>query len=793
MYELGKHFNFDLNKSTANKDCIFKGDKYRITVLTERLLRLEYNENGMFEDYPTELIWYRNLPKPEFNVEEDNKTIKITTKYFELFYQKEKQFKGNKFVPTKNLKISLLGTDRVWYYGHPEVKNFGMYNTKSKNFKKKEVQKSLYSLDGFASIDDSKTSLILENGTFKKRDNSGVDIYVFMYNKDFYYCLSDYFAITGYPPLIPRYALGTWWDKEDFYNEFDVVNFVKKFEKNNIPISVFILNKWESNNEFKFNEFYRDPKVMIDYLTNKKIKFGLSINDPITFKANTLNFDKLKEYLSTDKNGNIPFNVYDARTIDAFLKLIIHPLSDNGVMFYSLDTFDKNNLERLSILKHYLYFDNLRDQSKRPMISAYNSLLASHRYPILYAGESIVGWDSLKEIPFFNSSATNLGISFWSHDFGGTKGGIEDSELFTRYIELGTFSPILRLGSAAGKYYKREPWKWGIKTSKIVIDYINLRYKLIPYIYTESYKYFKYGKPLIEPIYYRVPYLYDDPIYSNEYFFGSTFFISPIITKKDLIMDRVIQRLFIPDGVWYDYFTGKKYTGNKKYVSFYKDEEYPTFVKAGAIIPKALNNYNDTSVPSSMEIEIFPGDNNTYSIYEDDGESNSYLKGEYLITNVEFVYKKNDYRITILPVEGRMSAVPKVRNYRIRLKNTKESSNVFSYVASTQVSNSIYKDSKDLIIEIPNVPTSSQLTILCSGDNIEIEDMRIINDDIVSIISDLPIKTVVKERVDKIMFSGELTLKQKRIAIRKLSRGKDYLEKKYIELFLKLLEYISEV
>ena len=194
-----------------------------------------------------------------------------------------------------------------------------------------------------------------------------------------------------------------------------------------------------------------------------------------------------------------------------------------------------------------------------------------------------------------------------------------------------------------------------------------------------------------------------------------------------------------------------------------------------------------------MEIEIFPGDNNTYSIYEDDGESNNYLKGEYLITNVEFVYKKNDYRITILPVEGRMSAVPKVRNYRIRLKNTKESSNVFSYVASTQVSNSIYKDSKDLMIEIPNVPTSSQLTILCSGDNIEIEDMRIINEDIVSIISDLPIKTVVKERVDKIMFSGELTLKQKRIAIRKLSRGKDYLEKKYIELFLKLLEYISEV
>ena len=84
MYDLGQHFKFDLNKSTANKECVFKGDNYRITVLTERLIRLEYNENQMFEDYPTQLIWYRNFPKPDFVVKESNKILNITTKYFEL-------------------------------------------------------------------------------------------------------------------------------------------------------------------------------------------------------------------------------------------------------------------------------------------------------------------------------------------------------------------------------------------------------------------------------------------------------------------------------------------------------------------------------------------------------------------------------------------------------------------------------------------------------------------------------------------------------------------------------------
>ena len=120
-------------------------------------------------------------------------------------------------------------------------------------------------------------------------------------------------------------------------------------------------------------------------------------------------------------------------------------------------------------------------------------------------------------------------------------------------------------------------------------------------------------------------------------------------------------------------------------------------------------------------------------------------------------------------------------------------SKVLSYVGNNSVTNRCYYDEGNLIIDIDNVPTNSQLTIICSGDAIEIDALHIINEDIASIIGDLPIKTVVKEKIDSIMFSNELTIKKKRIEIRKLANGKNWIERKYIDLFLKLLEYIKEV
>jgi len=803
VYNLGKQFEFDYEKAKPNNDAIFKGNKYRITVLTERLVRLEYSENGIFEDKPTELIWYRNLPKPEFEVKNNPQVLEITTKYFSLTYIKEKPFYGGKVNPTNYLKINCNNSDKYWYYKHPEARNYGAPSLNLSNDNGRVIyHKSLYSLDGFSTIDDSNNKVMLPTGEVKERENKETDIYVFIYLKDFNEALKDYFKITGYPPLIPRYALGNWWSRNKTYNDEELYTLINNFEQKQIPISVLLLDKdWHLRDEigkkrlktgFTFNkELFASPYDMISYLHSKGIKLGLNINPTEGIYPNEERYEVISKYLEPNKNGVIPYNIFNPKFIDAYLKVLIHPLEALGTDFFWLDTFDKNKLEELFLLKHYHFYDMMRNDNNRPMVFGYNTNMAGHRYGILYSGKTTVGWNTLKLIPLHNLNASNNGITWWSHDIGGYHKGIEDNELYTRFVQLGVFSPILKFGSDEGKYYKREPWRWSIKTYSIVKDYLTLRHKLIPYLYTEAYKYYSEGKPIIEPVYYRFPEMYDEPLYKDEYYFGSQLFVSPITTPKDHIMNRVIHKFFMPDGMWYDFVTGKKFPGGRNYVSFFKDEDYPVFARSGAIIPFGDNgNLNDTSAPKNLEIQIFPGRSNTYVLYEDDGTTDLYKRGYFLKTSIDYNYMPNNYTVIIRAIEGKSGLVPEKRNYKITFRNTKKANDVIVYFNNEKIEHKTYVRGADFIVEVKDVPSIGQLTLNCKGKDIEIDAIRLINEDIETIINDLQIPTELKEQLDAVLFSNE-PIKKKRIEVRKL--GNKGLEHKFVKLFLKLLEYIDQV
>ena len=802
MYNIGKQFDFDYSKAKANPKNIVQGNKYRFTILSERLIRMEYNENGVFEDRPTKLVWFRNMDKVDYKLKEDKKYLEIETSYFRLTYQKEKPFKGGFFNSMGNLKVELLNTERIWYYGHPEVRNYGAPSTSlDDNNGKLKLKKGLYSVDGFASIDNSNDSIFMENGTVEERVENGIDIYLFMYLKDFALCLKDYFAITGKPALIPRYALGNWWSRNLEYNDKTLSDLIGNFEENEIPLSVVLLDKdWHINeyNGKKYetgftwnNNLFANPEKMIEYLHKKGVRIGLNVDPLEGILPYEERFNTLGNYLDKNEDGVIPFNVFNPKTIDAYLKVLIHPLDNQEVDFYWINYEEKKKLNELYLLDHYHFNDMKRDYKRRPMVLTRNHLIAPHRYPVLYSGKTIVNWDTLKMIPYHNSSASNIGVSFWSHDIGGYYKGIEDNELYTRYVQLGVFSPILKFGSDAGKYYKREPWRWGIKTYNIVKRYLNLRHRLIPYIYAESYKYHEYGMPLIMPIYYKYPEMYDDANYRNGYYFGTELFVSPIINKKDYIMNRSIHKFFLPDGVWYDFVTGKKFPGGKNYISFFKDEDYPVFAKAGSIITLGDNeNINDTTPPKNLEIQIFPGRSNTYNLYEDDGVSDLYRKDYYLMTSIDYNYMPNNYTVIVRPLTGKSGIVPETRNYKFVFRNTKKANDVIVYFNDTPIDAKGYVEKNNFVVEVNDVSTIGQLTINCKGNDIEIDALRLINDDIESIISDLQIETRMKVLIDEVLFS-DLPIKKKRIAIRKLSR--QGLEHKFVKLFLKLLEYVDQV
>lgn len=798
MYPLGDNFKLKVN-SVAIPENIIRGNKYRITILSEILIRFEYSESGEFEDLPTEFAWNRNFPKVNYKIKQDNRFLEIETSYFRIHYTKEKNFKGSKFAPESNLKVEILNSNAVWYYGHPEVKNYGApLNGISGEEGKIKFTKSLYSLDGFASFDDSFSKVFDVDGTLRDRKEKEIDIYLFAYLKDFSKCLKDYFYLTGYPALIPRYALGNWWSRDLIYNDNTLKKLLDTFERKDIPLSILLLdNNWYIKKDDKESGFTFDKKLfsapyeMISYVHNKGIRLGLSVNPTEGFYDNDEFYNQAIKYLSKDNKGVIPFNVLAPRWMDVYLKLYIHPLDALEVDFYWIKNSDKTTSVELSRLKHYHIYDMMRNYKRRPMILANGTSLAAHRYPVLYAGKTTVSWDSLALMPFYNLNATNIGVTFWSHDIGGYHKGIEDSELYIRFVQLGTFSPILKFGSAGGKYYKREPWRWDVKTYTIVKDYLTLRHQLIPYLYSEAYKYHKFGDPMIIPLYYKYPEMYDDDRYSKEYYFGSEFFVAPITKKKDYTMNRSIQKMYIPEGMWYDFVTGKKFPGGKDYIGFFKEQDYPVFAKAGAIIPLSLNEkLNDTNPPKYMEIQIFPGRSNSYNIYEDDGTTDLYLKNYYLLTNVEYNYSVNDYKLVMKSIEGKSGIVPDLRHYKFRFRNTKEPSRITVTFNGTPLRFMTYLDINDYVVEIPEVKSIGNLEIHMQGDNLEVNAMRIINDDIEEIISDLQIETEIKNELDKILF-GELTNKKKRIEIRKLkSKG---LDKKNMKLFLKLLEYVDEV
>ena len=807
MYPLGKQFEIDTSKAKSDNKCTYKGKHYRISVLTERLVRLEYSASGVFVDVPSQFALNRSFSFPEYKVRQDSKFLEITTKYFRLTYVKEAHFRGSKIDPMRNLKITLFmndgDNDRDWYYGHPEVRNFDGNMISEDMDTPKALKRGLYSLEGFASIDDSKSLLFNPDGTLYEREKNSLDIYVFLYKDDFELALKDYFKLTGNPELIPRYALGNWWSRNITYDQDKVKELISNFERRKVPLAVFLLDKdWHYRDAsnvkglktgFTFNkDLFNDPVEVSKFLHDHNIRLGLQIDPSEGIYPHETYYLQACYYLGINNNKIIKFDPLNPKLLDVYFKLFLHPLEALGVDFFWHDYKGDNQVLKLLAYNHFNYKDIGRNPAKRSIMLSRSGIYASHRYPVLYAGSTEVSWNGLKEISSSMMAAANIGVSFWSHDVAGNHGGIEESELYIRYVELATFSPILRFHAARGHYYKREPWKWDIKTETIANDYLRLRHRLIPYLYTESYNYYKNAKVLIEPFYYKYKWVIDDNNYKYQYFLGRELLVCPILTKKDLVMNRTIHRFFIPEGVWYDFKTGKKFLGNKKYVSFYKEEDYPVFARAGSVIPLSnRSDVNNVGLPLDMEVYIFPGVSHTYTLYEDDGLTSLYKEGYYLKTDMDYNYMQNNYTIIIRSVEGKSGIVPPKRNYKFRFRNTKRADDVKAYYNDQEIKiDEMYIEENDFVVVVNNVNTIGQLTINCKGKNIEIDAVRLINEDIDNILMDLQISTYLKEKIAEIVFS-DMPVKKKRIAIRKLKH--DGLSKEHIRLFLQLMEYIQTI
>lgn len=790
MNTIGGYFLNKTDDAISLKDNMIIGKKFRFTILTERLIRLEYNQKGIFEDRPTQRIIYRKFPKVNFQTSQSDMLLQIITPYFTVDYVKEKHFAGGKFTPSSNLRITLNQTDRMWYYKHPEARNFGGISYSLDNFQGNlKLDKGLYSTDGFACIDDSDSLVLDDKGNFIERVEKELDLYVFMYKKDFGMCLQDYYTLTGYPMLLPRYALGTWWYKNTKYTTKSLTELLNRFKEENIPLAAILLgDKWHLENDpLTFDDNSLSSNNLKDLAIKNNIKTGLTVSPNIKAKIGSTTYKNILNNIP-NLNQDYSFLPLNEQSLNLYGTYGIRNWINSGNNNFVIDYNNIKDKSTIALLSHYSYALSSLLTNKRVVIFSRNHAIAPHRNTVIFTGKTKVDWPTLAAIPRYNSTASNNGISYIANPIGGYYGGIENFELYLRYIQLGVFSSMLVLASDDGKYYRREPWRWNETESTILKKYLKLRNNLIPYLYTENYIYHKNGSPLIQPLYYKYPKIYDEPLYKNQYFFGSQMLVCPILKKKNTLMNRVVQRMFIPEGIWYEFESGKKYIGNKYYMSFYKDEDYPVFCKEGAIIPLSLDN--TTELPINMEIIIVPGSDGNYKLYEDDGLTNNFKNANFSITELNFKYQQNHYELTFQTTSN-PGILPQTRNYRLRFKNTKQPNNINILNGDQPIAGSFYSEKNDLVIDIPNAKTSLELKVECqSNDAIENSTIRLINDDIRGILEDLEIETTLKEKIDTILFC-DLSIKKKRIAIRKLKRSK--LEPKFIKMFLNLLEYIKTV
>ena len=213
------------------------GKNYRFTVLTDRLIRMEYDPEGIFEDRASQTVFYRDLPACEYSVSREGGVLTINTGALLLTYQEERAFSAD------SLSVQLLlEPASKWNFGESFETLGGTCKTLDGVDGACPIEKGLCSRWGFSVLDDSKTLLLDENGWVTVRRDDTQDVYFFGYGYDYRGCVRDFYRITGAPSMLPAYALGNWWSRYHAYTQEEYLSLMDRFAQEHIPFSVGVVD-----------------------------------------------------------------------------------------------------------------------------------------------------------------------------------------------------------------------------------------------------------------------------------------------------------------------------------------------------------------------------------------------------------------------------------------------------------------------------------------------------------------------------------------------------------------------
>jgi len=288
----------------------------------------------------------------------------------------------------------------------------------------------------------------------------------------------------------------------------------------------------------------------------------------------------------------------------------------------------------------------------------------------------------------------------------------------TRWIQFGVFSPIMRLHASCDIFNGKEPWNYRADVREIMDDFLRLRHKMIPYIYTMNYKAHKFDMPMLRPMYYGSPNNWKVFGIKNQYYFGDNLIVAPITSpmKKGLNCGKVI--VWLPEGIYFDIFTGMTYRGNQTIEMYRNLNSIPVLAKAGAIVPFTEDIYGKDmdKNPDSLVWNVFAGADGEFELYEDDNVSQKYLDGVCVKTKAVWKWEAPEQSLTILAAEGKLSLLPVKRTHTVKIwgieKPVEESLIVECDGVEEEMSFTYDYEKKVLTFDVRSVSTEAEIKVL---------------------------------------------------------------------------------
>lgn len=499
--------------------------------------------------------------------------------------------------------------------------------------------------------------------------------------------IASYRQLTGATPMLPRWAFGYIHCRERYHTQEELLENARTFRERGLPVDV-IVQDWQywgkhGWNAMRFDEErYPDPAEMVRQLHAMNLRMMISVWSKIDKQSEVGKEMDKKGYYIPDSEW---IDFFNPEAAAAYWKQFSTKMLPYGIDAWWLDATEPENddLQHRKIMNgtlpgellrnvYPLYvnrtvFEGLRkdDPTRRAFILTRSAFAGMQRYgTATWSGDVGHDWETLRRQITAGLGQMSTGLPWWTYDAGGFFRPADQysntlyHELFIRWFQTAAFFPLLRVH---GYMSNTEPWRYGEAVEEVVSQTLDLRYRLLPYIYSEASRVSMYGSTLMRPL---VMDFADDPTaleQKNQFLFGPSLLVTPVtepgVKQWSLYLPR-------QEKGWIDFRSGEQFEGGRILDVPVDLTAIPLFVRAGSIIPMGPAG-QQTSQPSDepMEIRIYPGSDASFTLYEDEGDNYHYEKG--LCSTIEMRWNESAATLTIGARKGTFPGMEHHRTFRL--------------------------------------------------------------------------------------------------------------------------------